>query len=524
VGVTKQETICAVFQATAARCPDRVALRTIDDSVSLTWNEYATEVARVARGLAALGVRRGDTVAMLLHSSPAFHVVDMAALHLGATCLSVYNTLPPEDIAQAMHGAGADVLVTETEYLDTAVLAGTAKQIVLTDSDAAGTVRLADLDGEADVDAAWRSVSSDDIAVIIYTSGTTGEPKGVELSHRAVLGNTRGLDHAIGTVDGGRVISYLPMAHIAERQLSHYRAVAFGLEVTCCPDPRAMPEHLLAVRPHYFFAPPRMLEKFRSAAGGNTEGVLEQFGLDQVLVALTGSAPVPVELTQFWLDAGLPLVEAWGITECGAFGAFGRPGSYMPGTCGTALPGVDLRLDSDGEILLRSPWLMTGYRNHPEETAAAIDPDGWLHTGDVGTFDESNSLSIVGRKKDIIINSAGKNMSPARIEARIKEAHPLIGEVCVIGNDRPFNVAIVVPEIEARAGFEGDVAAIVGSAIEKANSRLARVEQLKRVHILDQPWLPGGEELTLTMKMRRHVIAAKYAAEIEAMYAPGTAT
>src|SRR5207249_1630428 len=160
--------------------------------------------------------------------------------------------------------------------------------------------------------ASWRAVGPDDVAVMIYTSGTTGTPKGVELSHGAVLGNTYGLDQAIGTIDGARVISYLPMAHIAERQLSHYRAMAFGMEVTCCPNPREMPAHLLAVRPDYFFAPPRMLAKFRAAVTSPGPGTLERFGLDQVKVALTGSAPVPVDLTRFWLDTGLPLVEAWG--------------------------------------------------------------------------------------------------------------------------------------------------------------------------------------------------------------------
>ncbi|HEX6389736.1 MAG TPA: AMP-dependent synthetase/ligase [Solirubrobacteraceae bacterium] len=521
MGLADERSLPAVFQATAARCRDRVALRTLDDSERLTWREYADEVARVARGLASLGVSRGDTVAMLLSNRPAFHVVDTAALHLGATCLSVYPTLPPEDIAWAMRDAGAELLVTEVAMLDRARAAGVADTIVLVDGESEGTVPLAELDGDLDVDAAWQAVHPDDVAVIIFTSGTTGRPKGVELTHKAVLGNVQGLDHAIGTIDGARVISYLPMAHIAERQLSHYRAMAFGLAVTTCPDPRTMPEHLLAVRPHYFFGPPRMLAKLRAAAGDATgDALLARFGLDEVVVGMTGSAPVPPELTQFWLDAGLPLVEAWGITECGAFGAFGRPDSYKVGTCGTPLPGVELRLADDGEILLRSPWLMRGYRNRPEATAEAIDAEGWLHTGDVGTRDADGHLTIVDRKKEIIINAAGKNMSPAHIEARVKEADPLIAEVCVIGDDRPFNVGLVVPDPEAAARFDGDLDAAIADAIERANARLARVEQLKRFHIVREPWLPGSEVLTPTMKLKRRVIAEKYAPEIEALYAP----
>jgi len=518
MGLSEQESIPAVFQGTVARCPNRIALRTVDDSERYTWREYADEVSRIARGLAGLGVRRGDTVAMLLTNQPAFHFVDTAALHLGAACLSIYNSLPPEDIGSAMRDASADLLVTETAFLDQAIASGAASTIVLVDGEAPGTIALSDLDGDLDVDAAWRAVGPDDVAVIIYTSGTTGPPKGVELTHRAVLGNTQGLDAAIGTRDGARVISYLPMAHIAERQLSHYRPIAFGMEVTCCRDPRDMPAHLPAVRPHYFFAPPRMLDKFRTAAGDPSPETLERFGLDQVLVALTGSAPVPLDLTQFWLDAGLPLVEAWGITECGAFGAFGRPGNYRVGTCGTALPGVELRLAGDGEILVRSPWLMRGYRGRPEATAEAIDPEGWLHTGDVGEFDEEGHLKIVDRKKDIIINAAGKNMSPAHIESRVKAAHALIGEVVVIGNDRPFNVGIIVVDPEAGQVFEGDLHGTIDAAVEQANTRLARVEQLKKYHLITEPWMPGSEELTPTLKLRRAVIAKKYASEIEALY------
>lgn len=519
MGLADERSIPAVFQATVARCPDRVALRTIDDSERLTWREYASEVARVARGLAALGVGRGDTLAMLLSNRPAFHIVDTAALHLGATALSIYPTLPSEDIAWVMRDAGAHVLVTECAMLERALAADVASDVVVVDGDESGAIPLAALDGEADVDAAWRQIEPDDVAVIVYTSGTTGTPKGVELSHRSVLGNTQGLNDAIGTVDGARVVSYLPMAHIAERQLSHYRAMALGLEVTTCPEPRVMPEHLLAVRPHYFFGPPRMLAKFRSEAIGLEGPLLKHFGLDEVVVAMTGSAPVPAELTQFWLDAGLPLVEAWGITECGAFGAFGRPGSYRVGTCGPALPGVDLSLAADGEILVRSPWLMTRYRNRPDATAEAIDPDGWLHTGDVGEFVDDH-LRVIDRKKEIIINAGGKNMSPAHIEARIKETDPLIGDVCVIGNDRPYNVALIVPDPTAAAECAGDMRAAIAAAVDRANRRLARVEQIKRFHIVASPWLPGGDEVTPTMKLKRKAIDRKYAAAIDALYAP----
>jgi long-subunit acyl-CoA synthetase (AMP-forming) len=163
---------------------------------------------------------------------------------------------------------------------------------------------------------------------------------------------------------------------------------------------------------------------------------------------------------------------------------------------------------------------MRGYRNRPEATSEAIDPDGWLHTGDVGRLDDEGNLKIVDRKKEIIINAAGKNMSPAHIESRIKDAHALIGEACVIGNDRPYNVALIVPDPEATASHDGDLDETIAAAIEHANTRLARVEQIKRFHIVREPWLPGGDELTPTMKLKRRAIANKYATDIEALYAP----
>jgi long-chain acyl-CoA synthetase len=510
MGVVDSASLAAVFQATVDRNPERTALRTLDDSERLTWGQYHDEVMRVARGFAAFGVSRGDVVATMLSNQPAFHVADTAALHLGATGLTIYNTLPAEDVAWALNETGASIVVTEPAMLDVIRDAG-AETIVLIGDPEPGTVAWNELDGDREI--RWQRVGHDDRAVIIYTSGTTSRPKGVELTHRAILGNVQGLHHAIGTKDGARVVSYLPMAHIAERQLSHYRGMAFGLEVTTCSDHRRMPEYLRSVRPHYFFAPPRMLDKFRAAAP--SQGILETFGLDQVEVALTGSAPVPPELTQFWIDAGLPLVEAWGITECGAFGAFGRPGNYRVGTCGQPLPGVELQLAEDGEILVRSPWLMRGYLGRPKDTAEAIDSEGWLHTGDIGEWDDGH-LRIIDRKKEIIINAAGKNMSPAHIEARIKESHPLIGEACVIGDGRPYNVALIVRDPDVTV--DGDEANAYEEGIATANRRLARVEQIKRYHVLDHVWTPGSDVLTPTMKLKRRVIAKRYAAEIEALY------
>jgi long-chain acyl-CoA synthetase len=257
--------------------------------------------------------------------------------------------------------------------------------------------------------------------------------------------------------------------------------------------------------------------------------VLATLGLDQVKVALTGSAMVAPDLVRFFLALGLPASEGWGMSECAAFGCFNRPGDARVGTCGRPLPGVELRLAEDGEILMRSPWLMTEYLNRPELTAETIDPDGWLHTGDIGEWQDGR-LRIIDRKKELIINAFGKNMSPANIEAALKSATPLIGQAVVIGDARPYNVALVVldPEVAA-AKFAGRAIAelaeddavrkLVAQAVETANATLSRVEQIKRFALLGEEWLPGGDELSPTMKLKRRPINEKYGKVIEDLYA-----
>jgi long-subunit acyl-CoA synthetase (AMP-forming) len=481
--------------------------------------------------------------------------------------VSVYNTLPAADVAWLLRDAAAKAIVTEQGFEEVATTAAAASGVPVFTVDAPrGTARpLAELveaaGDEFDFEATWRSVGPDDLATLIYTSGTTGRPKGVELSHQAILGNQAGLAYSIGLPEGARVISFLPMAHIAERHLSHYRAMLGAFSVTCCPTPRDVPAVLGASRPEYFFSPPRLFEKLRAALLAKLpdpaaaavqravdlqvaqhEGravtaealeeaehvrttigppLLQEVGLDQVRVALTGAAPVPFELVAFWTALGLPLLEAWGLSECGAFGAFNKVGEARLGTVGRALPGVEMRLLADGEILLRSPWMMRGYRNRPQQTAEAIDEDGWLHSGDVGVIDDDGYLRIVDRKKEIMINAAGKNMSPANIETVLKSASPLIGVACVVGDARPYNVALLVldPDAVAQLG-RTPLRQELDAAVARANDQLSRVEQIKRFAVLDEEWLPGGDELTPTMKLKRKSIEAKYAEDIEQLYAP----
>jgi len=325
-----------------------------------------------------------------------------------------------------------------------------------------------------------------------------------------------------------RVISYLPMAHIAERLVTNYLPLAHGWQVTTCADARTIGALLLDVRPEVVFSPPRMWEKMRAATiarlGEDADGptALQALGLDAVRVAITGAAPSPAEVIEFWSLLGLPVCEVYGMSETTGVATVNPRGALRPGTVGVALPGVEVALSATGEVLMRGPVIMRGYRNRPDATAEAIDADGWMHSGDVGVLDEDGYLRIVDRIKELIISAAGKNMSPANIEATIKASGSLIANVCAIGDAKPYNVALVTLDPDAAAGRSADdpeVLAEVDAQMQRANERLARVEQIKRYAVLPHDWLADGDELTPTSKLKRRAIAVKYATEIEGMYA-----
>jgi long-chain acyl-CoA synthetase len=586
-------TVGEALRRTAANHPDIVAVRTPDDSVSLRWPELLRRVEAVAGGLAKLGVGRGDTVAIMLGNRPEFHIVDLAAALLGATPFSIYLTYPPAEIEYLIRDAAAKVAIVEQAHLTAMLEARQAlpvlEHVIVVDGDPLpGTIPLAAVEvsnPEFDPATDLPEISPDDLVTLIYTSGTTGPPKGVQLSHRNVMAAAQGVEETIGFGPGSRVISWLPAAHIAERMAHHYIPVIFAGTVTCCPNPREVVSFLPQVRPTWFFAVPRIWEKLKAGLeamqaaqpeeqqrpirealqasierlrlrqrGEPVPAELEErvaqadaamfsqlrvmLGLDQAVAVNVGAAPTPIEVLEFFNALGIELGELWGMSEtCGA-GAHNRPGRVKLGTVGPPSPGVEMKIAPDGELLVRGDCVMLGYRNAPERTAEALDPDGWLHTGDIGSIDEEGYLSIVDRKKELIINSAGKNMSPANIEAAIKSASPLIGQAVCIGDGRLYNTALIVldsdyaPQWAARqgieaAGFEdlagdGRVIAAVQEAVERGNQHLARVEQIKKFTIVPGDWLPGGDELTPTMKLKRIPIAAKYQAEIDAMYAgPG---
>ena len=583
-------TLGEALRRTAINHPDIVAVRTVDDTVSLTWSELLRRVEDVAGGLAKLGVGHQDTVAILLGNRPEFHVVDLAAAMLGATPFSIYETYPPEDIRYLIRDAGAKVAIVERAHLEAMLEAWQdvpeLEHVIVTDAESppGGTVSLAEVEGSNpgfDAVQARANISPDDLVTLIYTSGTTGPPKGVQLSHRNVMAAAQTVEQVIAFAPGGRVISWLPAAHIAERMAHHYIPVIYAGTITCCPNPREVLGYLPQVRPTWFFAVPRIWEKLKAgleamqasqpeeqrrpvqeALQAATERVRlrqrgapvppelearvaradeqmfsklrQMLGLDLVAAVNVGAAPTPVEVLEFFHALGIELAELWGMSETCGVGTCNRPGEVKIGTVGPPSPGVELKLGPDGEVLVRGESVMLGYRHAPDRTAEALDPDGWLHTGDIGSIDADGFVTIVDRKKEIIINSAGKNMSPANIEARLKTASPLIAQAVCIGDGRPYNTALIVldpdfaPQWAAQQGIpataledlahDDRVSAAVNAAIGEANQHLPRVEQIKKLTIVPGDWLPGGDELTPTMKLKRAPIAAKYAAEIDAMY------
>jgi long-chain acyl-CoA synthetase len=544
-------TLCEAFQTTASERESAIALRTPGDGTSITFGEYATRVRAIAAGLAGLGVGRGDPVAIMLVNRPEFHLVDTAALHLGATPFSVYNTSTAEQIQYLFGNAHNSVVVTERGFLPVLQKVKGIDHVVLIDGDEAGTLPLSQLEQTAsdgfDFEASWRAVQPEDVATLIYTSGTTGPPKGVELTHANLLAEVRSMSARLPTTPGGRSTSFLPSAHIADRWASHYQgSIVMGNTITSIADPRAVIAHLPEVRPTVWGSVPRIWEKLKAAleAQGITDpgalsedhraAIRERLGLDRCESLVVGAAPTPVEVLIFFRDLGLEICEVWGMSETSCCATCNPRSAVKLGTCGPAVDACELSLAEDGELLVRGELVMKGYRADPAKTREAIDDDGWLHTGDVAELDDEGYLKIVDRKKELIINAAGKNMSPANIEARLKGSHPLIGQAVAIGDRRPYNVALIVLDPDACAAFAREhgladpsppvlarderARETVAAAVDEANSHLSRVEQIKRFEILPTEWEPGGEELTPTMKLKRRPIAQLYAAEIEALY------
>jgi long-chain acyl-CoA synthetase len=594
-------TLCDLLAEHAAGHGDAPAMSWKRDGAwqTLSWRDYGERVAEVAMGLAGLGIGKGDFVAIMASNRPEHVLADQGAVHAGATPTTFYFTLAPEQVRYVAGHCEAKVAVLEDRDMlkrwqelrdDLPALQHLVVLDGATDDDGPGVLGWDELVRRGrDALAADRSgleelrgrVGPEDNAVLLYTSGTTGPPKGVLLTHRNILFESAALLRMAGLAPEGSSVSYLPLAHIAERVLSIYVPLALRTHIWFCPDPTQAVEYVREARPTLFFGVPRVWEKVRAgiqaklAAEENERkrkiaqravetglevvrrrqrgepvpfglrarhALLERLvlakvrhgiGLDRCTFASSAASPLAVDVAQFFAALGLPLVEVYGMTETTGVATGNRPGKVKIGTVGPALAGVEVRLADDGEVLVRGPVNTPGYFRQPEATAALIDADGWLHTGDVGELDGDGYLRIVDRKKELIITSSGKNLSPANIEGLLKE-HPLIGQALVYGDDRAYVVALIVldhelaPAWAARNGLDGgDLATLAGHdqvlaevqlAVDAANQRLARIEQVKRFEVLPVEWTAESEELTPTLKLRRRIIHAKYAERIDSLY------
>ena len=580
-------TLCEAFQRTAAIDPDAVALRTPGDTQTLTWREYADQVRQVAAGLAGLGVRRGDTVSLMMANRVEFYPLEVGAQHVGAISFSVYNTLPAEQLVYLFDNADTKVVICEAQYVDRIRASGAnIEHIVCLDGLPEGTLSVDDLiaagPDDFDFESSWRAVQPDDVATLIYTSGTTGNPKGVEMTHANLLFQAFAVDEVLGVRFGDRSTSFLPSAHIADRMGALYLQEVFGTQITTVSDSRAIAAALPDVRPTIWGAVPRVWEKLKAAiefaaanepdetkrtglqwglavAAKKAEALIagepvpddvaaewaqadelvlsklrEKLGLEQVRHAVSGAAPIPKETLAFFVGLGIPISEVWGMSELSCIATVSHPSDARLGTVGKLVPGMEGRIAEDGEFLVRGPLVMKGYRKEPQKTAEAVDEDGWLHTGDILEADEDGHLKVVDRKKELIINAAGKNMSPANIENAVKAACPLIGVMLVVGDARPYNTALVVLDAESAAPYAAqrgladssperlaahpDVIAEIAAGMAEGNAKLSKVEQIKRFRVLPTFWEPGGDEITLTMKLKRKPIHEKYGAEIDELY------
>ncbi len=591
------KTVCTAFAEAVEKWGDRPALHWKDngDWRTLTWREYRDEVAAVTLGLRSLGFGPGQFGLIMARNAPEHVIADLGIVHAGGAAISVYNTLAPEQLEYvANHSEATVAFVEDAGFLEKflAIRSSTPhlRHLVLVRGDAPDGVMTWDsfIARGRELHAAepkafeesWRAVGPEDTISLIYTSGTTGPPKGVVYSHNNIMWTLESVQR-FWAIEPETLVSYLPLAHVAERFTSQWRGIALGHEVWLCPDPNQLLPFLVEARPTLFVGVPRVWEKLMAGLGAGiaaepdeakrqmvqgavsaaisayrlrhegkpvpdelaaaVERALPLFvllrskvGLDRCTTAITSTAPCRPEVHEFWAALGLPLYEVWGMSELTGPATVVPMDDHQAPSIGRAMPGVEVRLGEDGELLVRGGNVMVGYYKEPAKTSEMIDAEGWVHSGDIAEPGPNGQFRIIDRKKELIITSAGKNISPANLEALAKSS-PIIGQAVAVGDSRNFISVLVVldPQVgPAWAKGRGVAAASMAElaehpavidevrrALTAANTHLARVEQFKRFTILPTEWSPESEELTPTMKLKRRVIYSKYGPEIEAMYA-----
>lgn len=558
---------------------DAYAVRHEDEWISTSWPAYADQIKAAARALIGLGIEPGSAVAILGTNTPEWVIFDVAAMAVGAMPAGIYPTSSPDECAYVLSHSQSPMVLVQNEKQLEKILAvrgdlPSLKHIVLmpgTSSDADGVMTWDEFIGAgADVetgavDERLAALGPRDGAVLIYTSGTTGPPKAVVLPHEALVFLVESVQEFIHLDTSDSAVSYLPLSHIAEQIVSILAPAVMGIKIYFEPDIFRLADTLKEVRPTAFFAVPRVWEKFYAAVSeklGEASGVKaalanralsvghqhtdaldrgdqpggllaaqyglfdklvyskakEAMGLDRCRYMFSSAAPLSPTIAEFFSGLGMQLLQLYGQSECTGVCSFNRADGNRIGSVGPALPGVELQIAGDGEVLIRGANVFLGYLNNPEATAEALTDDGWLKSGDIGEIDDDGYLFITDRKKDIIITAGGENVTPSLIETAL-QTNPLIGTVVVIGDQRPFLTALISIDPEAVAGMTDDeVQTSVQSAVDAVNATNARVRQLKKFVILDEPLSIEHGELTPTMKVKRKVVRDHFTDQIEAMY------
>ena len=588
------ETLSDLFLLAAGyHKPDCLLHKVGGEYVPIATAELVDRVRRTARALENLGVEPGDRVALMAENGPHWPTVDFAALCRGAASVPIYPTLLPEQVAYIVADSGAKVVVVQTaeqlaglrEHRDR--IPGVQK-LVLIDGEPGGDDGATTLDallaGGADADPTAfeehaRRTAPDDLASLVYTSGTTGQPKGVMLTHRNFVSN---ICTAMGLVDfraDQTSLSFLPLAHVFERMID-YCYFYKGVSIAYAESVQTVPQNMQEVRPHVFVSVPRVYEKFHARVqdtiaaappvrqklfrwavgvgreslpwtlkGEHPSGLLGlKYALANALVfrkleerlggrfeyAVSGGAPLAPDLAEFFWSVGIEIYEGYGLTETSPVISVNAPGITKLGTVGRPIPGIEVEIAEDGEILTRGPHVMKGYFGNPEATAEVIDEDGWFHTGDIGEIDADGYLRITDRKKEIIVNAYGKNVAPAPIENALKSSR-YVSQAVVLGDRRKFLAALVVPDLEALttwakgqgiavAGAEELIAdhrvrELIAAEVAAVNEGLASYERIVAWELLPEEFSLEGGELTPTQKVKRRVIHEKYDDRIDRMYA-----
>jgi long-chain acyl-CoA synthetase len=597
-------TFCDMLAATARDHGDQPAYSDTwtdgGDWETITWAQTRELALQVAAGLIALGLEPGDRVGMMLPNCTEHVLADLGTMHAAGVPVTFYATLAAEQIAYVAGNCQARIAVVsgagelarwqpvldrlpsleKIVVRDAAACPAGDKYLTWADLLALGAERQAEFPGE--VAARIAAIRPEDPVTLLYTSGTTGNPKGVIITHGSALYEVMAAEVAGTGVKNVRWVSYLPLAHIAERMFTVYLAISNVGHIHFCHDAATQLVGVVGrVRPTAFFGVPRVWEKFQAgitallnadpdeakraavaaametglayvrscqfgqqtapelaakfaAAEESVLGPIRQLlGMGEVGMAISAAAPLPPDVGDFFAGLGLRILDVYGMTETtGAFTS-NTPDAFKLGTVGRPTPGIEVSIAEDGEILARGPLNTPGYLNLPDQTADLIDADGWLHTGDIGSIDADGFVSVVDRKKELIITSGGENVSPAAVE-NLLVGHPLIGQALAYGDRRPYLVAVltldsaVAPGWAKAHGVQADalaelaadpvVLAEVGRAVAEANLRLARVQQIKYWRLLPVEWTAESEELTPTLKLKRRVVHAKYADVIDSLY------